>query len=141
MRHFGPPLVDPVNDFGRRTAAPPQQACSTGLAVEFMNSGWSMKHLHRLIVTSRIYTLSSDAGRADEPTRAGDPNNQFFWRRLPVRVESQVVRDSMLHLASVLNEQMGGPTIAPADEAAHRRSLYFTITRRSQRIRLDVRRR
>ncbi|MCB1091991.1 MAG: BREX system P-loop protein BrxC, partial [Verrucomicrobiae bacterium] len=53
MRHFGQPLVDPVNDFGRRTAAPPQQELLDWLAVEFMEHGWSMKHLHRLIVTSQ----------------------------------------------------------------------------------------
>jgi mono/diheme cytochrome c family protein len=129
MRHFGQPLVDPVDDFGRRTAAPPQQKLLDWLAVEFMNSGWSTKHLHRLIVTSQVYALSSNAGLADGPTRASDPTNRFYWRRLPVRVESQVVRDGMLHLAGVLNEELGGPTIDPKNEAAHRRSLYFTQSR------------
>jgi len=130
LRHFGQPLVDPVTDFGRRTKAPPQQALLDWLAVELMESGWSMKHLHRLIVTSRTYQLSASTVHADPVTVKADPDNLFHWRRMPVRMESQVIRDSLLHLAGVLNPKLGGPTIDPKKSAGiYRRSLYFTHSR------------
>ncbi|MCH7729235.1 MAG: DUF1553 domain-containing protein, partial [Planctomycetes bacterium] len=130
LRHFGQPLVDPVTDFGRRTKAPPQQKLLDWLAVEFMESGWSMKHLHRLMVTSEAYKLSTSALGSDEMTVQNDPDNDFYWRRKPVRMESQLLRDSLLHLAGALRMQIGGPTIDPnADDVVFRRSLYFTHSR------------
>jgi hypothetical protein len=129
LRHFGQPLVDPVEDFGRRTKAPPMQDLLDWLAVDFQENGWSMKHLHRLIVTSQAYQRSTGIGNADEATVQADPTNQFYWRRLPVRMESQLVRDSVLHLAGVLDLKMGGPTLNPKDAKVRRRSLYFTQSR------------
>jgi mono/diheme cytochrome c family protein len=133
MRHFGQPLVETPTDFGRRAKVPPQQALLDWLAVEFMESGWSMKHLHRLIVTSRAYQLSSSTVAADPATQQADPDNQYYWRRLPVRMESEVVRDSLLHLAGVLDPAIGGPTVDPVKEDnVYRRSLYFTHSRDDQ---------
>lgn len=130
LRHFGQPLVASMTDFGLRTKEPPQHKLLDWLAVEFMESGWSMKHLHRLIVTSRAYRLRSSLLTADESTMQADPDNDYFWRRKPLRMESQVVRDSMLHLAGVLDSTLGGPTVPPANEdTVFRRSLYFTHSR------------
>ena len=130
MRHFGQPLVESVSDFGRRAEQPAQQALLDWLAVEFMEKGWSMKHLHRLMATSYAYRLSSSAAGADEHTIKSDPGNEYYWRRKPVRMESEVIRDSMLQLAGVLNPEMGGPTINPkSDDTVYRRSLYFTHSR------------
>lgn len=130
MRHFGQPLVESVSDFGRRAKQPAQQALLDWLAVEFMENGWSMKHLHRLIVTSHAYRLSSSMAGADEQTIKSDPENEYYWRRKPVRMESEVIRDSLLQLAGVLNPAMGGPTIDPKnDDTVYRRSLYFTHSR------------
>ncbi len=129
LRHFGQPLVDPVEDFGRRTKAPPMQELLDWLAVEFQENGWSMKHLHRLIVTSEAYQRSTGIREADQSTSEIDPTNQYYWRRLPVRMESQIVRDSVLHLAGVLDSKMGGPTENPNDRNVRRRSLYFTQSR------------
>jgi len=129
MRHFGRPLVEPVNDFGRRTQRPALQALLDWLAVEFMESGWNMKHLHRLIVTSQAYRLSDEIRSTDERTRERDPDNQYVWRREPMRMQSQVVRDSLLHLAGLLDRRMGGPTIDPNSTTHRRRSLYFTHSR------------
>ncbi|NQV24007.1 MAG: DUF1553 domain-containing protein, partial [Rhodopirellula sp.] len=129
LRHFGQPLVDPVDDFGRRTKAPPMQQLLDWLAVDFQEHGWSMKHLHRLIVTSQAYQRSSGVRDADEKTANSDGTNQYYWRRMPVRMESQIVRDSVLHLAGVLDPKMGGPTENPNATGARRRSLYFTQSR------------
>lgn len=129
MRHFGQPLVDPVEDFGRRTKAPPMQDLLDWLAVDFQENGWSMKHLHRLIVASQAYKRSTAIRHVDEGNVKVDATNQYYWRRMAVRMESQIVRDSVLHLAGVLDPKMGGPTENPNDKNVRRRSLYFTQSR------------
>jgi hypothetical protein len=133
MRHFGQPLVESVEDFGRRAPAPPLQNVLDWLAVELMDHGWSMKHLHRLIVTSAAFRRSTSVAEADAATMKNDPDNHYFWRRRPMRMESEVVRDSLLQLADTLDPTMGGPTIDPKQDAAvFRRSLYFTHSRDDQ---------
>jgi hypothetical protein len=133
MRHLGQPLVDPVTDFGRRTPTPPQQKLLDWLAVELMENQWSMKRLHRLIVTSHAYRLSSSVVDAEAATAEADPENHYYWRRKPLRMESEVVRDSLLQLAGALDPTMGGPTIDPRqEETAFRRSMYFTHSRDDQ---------
>jgi hypothetical protein len=84
-----------------------------------------MKHLHRLIVNSSVYRMSSSTrDRAAEAAK--DPDNQRMWRRLPVRLEAEVIRDSMLTLSAEMDWSRGGPSIPPANQAASkRRSLYF----------------
>ncbi|HEV3339256.1 MAG TPA: DUF1553 domain-containing protein, partial [Pirellulales bacterium] len=86
-----------------------------------------------LIVTSQAYRLSSSIAAADEGTVKADPNNVYFWRRRPTRMESEAVRDSLLQLAGSLDPTMGGPTIDPKQDATvFRRSLYFTHSRDDQ---------
>ena len=130
LRHFGQPLVESVSDFGLRAKQPTQHRLLDWLAVEFMENHWSMKHLHRLIVTSRAYQSSSFLVGVDESTKKADPRNQYYWRRKPQRMQSQVIRDSLLQLAGVLDTTIGGPTIAPdKEDTVFRRSLYFTHSR------------
>ena len=124
-RHFGTPLVATVFDFGRKGAAPTHPELLDTLAVEFMDKGWSMKHLHRLIVTSQAYRLSSSALAADPKTVEADPENRYYWRRHALRMEAQVVRDSLLHLAGQLELTLGGPSVPIQQEMSPRRSLYF----------------
>jgi hypothetical protein len=132
-RHFGQPLVESVTDFGRRAPKPAQLALLDWLAVDFMSHDWSMKHLHRMLVTSQTYRLSTSVAGAESSTREVDPKNDYYWRRTPTRMESQVVRDSLLQLAGVLDPKFGGPTIDPSKEdTAYRRSLYFTHSRDDQ---------
>ena len=128
MRHFGEPLVESVFDFGRRAELPEHAELLDFLALELIDSDWSLKHLHRLIVTSSAYQVSSSNAAADPGTRASDPGNHFYWRANPRRMESQVVRDSLLHLAGVLDLQMGEPPLDPASDG-RRRSLYFQHSR------------
>ena len=129
-RHFGRPLVATVFDFGRKGAVPTHPELLDYLAVELIEKNWSMKHLHRLIVTSSAYQMSSSA-RLDNPKseipnpQLIDAENRYLWRMNPVRMESQVLRDSLLSLSGELDLTMGGPSIPIADETSRRRSLYF----------------
>ncbi len=124
-RHIGTPLVPTVFDFGRKGQQPTHPELLDWLASELIESGWSMKHLHRLIVTSATYQLAG-TGPAAEANAAKDPDNVQLWRRTPVRLESQAVRDSLLSLADSLDPKLGGPSVLPAQQAdSKRRSLYF----------------
>jgi mono/diheme cytochrome c family protein len=124
-RHFGKPLVPTVFDFGRKGTPPTHPALLDYLAVELMEHGWSMKHLHRLLVTSDTYRLSSSHAGAAAADTAGDPENRFYWRMNPVRMEAEAVRDSLLCLSGDLDPRLGGPPVPVADESSRRRSLYF----------------
>ena len=128
MRHFGQPLVDSTFDFGLRAPEPVHQDLLDLLATEFINSGWSFRHLHRLIVSSRTYALSASTASASSENLAKDPNNELLWRMNSRRMESQVIRDSILFLASELDTTVGGPSINPGPEA-RRRSIYFKHSR------------
>lgn len=124
-RHFGTPLVSTVFDFGRKGAPPTHPELLDWLAAELMESGWSMKHLHRLIVTSATYRMSSSLA-GGEANAAKDPENIYLWRRNPIRLEAEVVRDSILSLAGTLDSTIGGPPVLPANQDnSKRRSLYF----------------
>lgn len=131
MRHFGEPLVETVFDFGRQAKKPDHAELLDYLAVEFVESGWSFRHLHRLMVTSTAYRRSSSNAGADPSTLASDPTNRFYWRAHPRRMESQVLRDSLLHLAGTLDLTSGGPSLDPK-KPSFRRSLYFTQSRDDQ---------
>jgi mono/diheme cytochrome c family protein len=124
-RHMGSPLVPTVFDFGRRGTPPTHPELLDWLAVELIEHDWSMKHIHRLIVTSDTYRLSSSSAGARKATLAADHDNQFYWRMNPVRMEAQIVRDSLLSLAGELDVSPGGPSVSVHDEASRRRSLYF----------------
>ena len=133
LRHFGEPLVEDVTDFGLRAKRPVHQDLLDWLAVDFMEHNWSMKHLHSLMVNSQAYQLSSSTRSAEPQNLAKDETNRYYWKRNTVRMESEVIRDSLLHLAGELDLKMGGPTIDPdKNKDSRRRSLYFTYSRDSQ---------
>jgi hypothetical protein len=125
-RHFGRPLVGSMYDFGLRTPQPLHHRLLDWLAVEFMDSGWSFKHLHRLILTSNAYRMrSSDAGPGDRNV-ALDPDNDYFWRMNVRRMEGEVVRDSVLFLSGTLDPRIGGPDgPVKSAEAGTRRTIYY----------------
>jgi hypothetical protein len=88
-----------------------------------MERGWSMKHLHRLIVTSSAYRLASTP---DEHNLMLDRDNKYLWRMAPRRAEAEVVRDSIVYVAGKLDLTRGGPDIAHVQGlTVPRRSLYF----------------
>ncbi len=128
MRHIGRPLVESVVDFGRAGRPPTHPKLLDWLAVELTESGWSMKHLHRLIVTSGAYRRQSKPPAADHVNLARDPDNRYLWRFDRRRAEAEVIRDAMLHLAGALDHAIGGQEIEPNQEAiSGRRSLYFAV--------------
>lgn len=127
-RHFGKALVTTLFDFGRKGTPPTHPELFDWLAVELVEHNWSMKHIHRLIVTSNTYRLSSSSAGATAETLTTDPDNRFHWRANSIRMEAQVVRDSLLFLAGELDLTVGGPSIPVSDETSRRRSLYFVHT-------------
>ena len=130
-RHFGEPLVESVFDFGLRAKHPQYLNLLDYLAAEFMESGWNFKRLHRLIVTSNAWQRRSSVSEADPATVAADPDNHFFWRMNTRRMESQLVRDSLLLLSGTLDPKLGGPSL-DANKTNTRRSLYFKHSRDDQ---------
>ena len=128
LRHFGSPLVESVADFGLRAPKPVHQDLLDYLAVELIESGWDMKRLHRLMLSSRTWQRSSSNLAADRKTLAADKNNIHYWRMNSRRVEAQVLRDSLLHLAGTLDLSRGGPPVTPSSNV-RRRSLYFFHSR------------
>ena len=124
-RHMGTPLVATVFNFGRSGTPPTHPELLDWLASELIDSGWDMKHMHRLIVMSSAYRMSSSTARSDA-NLAKDADNLHLWHRAPIRLESQTVRDSILALAGKLDLTRGGPTVPPdAQTDSTRRSLYF----------------
>jgi len=128
MRHFGTPLVDTVFDFGRQAPKPLHQDLLDHLAVELIESGWSMKHIHRLILNSETWQRTSSNLNAAKDNFSKDPENKYYWRMNNRRMESQLVRDSLLALAGSLDLKMGGPSITPSAKVK-RRSLYLFHSR------------
>ena len=129
MRHFGEPLVASVDDFGLRAQPPSHPELLDWLASEFMESKWSMKHIHRLMVTSSAYRMRSSASRPNHPNLAADSRNRYLWRMNQRRMEAETVRDSTLFVAGELDQTMGGPELDQyAGQTSRRRSLYFTHT-------------
>ena len=128
LRHFNAPLVDSVADFGLRAPEPLHRDVLDFLAIRFMEEGWSMKALHRRIVLSRAYRRTSSSRAADPETLRLDPDNRQLWRMNPRRIESQLVRDNLLHIGGRLDRTLGGPSV-PADRPSQRRSIYFRHSR------------
>ncbi len=129
-RHFGRPLAEGVADFGLRGKPPVQQALLDWLAVGFMDHGWSMKWLHRLIVTSTAYRMQSSLQGASVANLTADPDNEYYWRMNPRRMEAEVVRDALLFLGAELDTDMGGPPLdCLAGPDLARRSLYHRYSR------------
>lgn len=133
MRHFGAPLVPSVADFGKNGKSPTHPELLDWLAVDFMDHGWSMKRLHRLLLTSDAYKRQSGVASADHPNLKLDPNNTWLWRMNPRRLESEVIRDSVLAVSGSLDRTMGGPELhEESQQDTPRRSLYFRITPAAQ---------
>ncbi|MEI6239925.1 MAG: DUF1553 domain-containing protein [Planctomycetia bacterium] len=106
LHHFGRGLVSTPNDFGFAGEPPTHDGLLDWLAAEFMEHGWSVKHLHRVIMNSATYRRSSRADR--EECFAADEANNFCWRQNRRRLEAEAIRDSFLAAAGSLNPEAGG---------------------------------
>lgn len=154
--HFGRGIVATPNDFGRMGARPTHPELLDYLANEFVTSGFSVKHIHRLILNSNTYQQASGppsdlAMKALAMTK--DPENKLLWRFNRQRLEAEQIRDTILAVSGTLNVKQGGPSVmvpidqglvntlykpsqwAPAKDPAehHRRSIYL-IAKRNLRL-------
>ena len=108
--HFGRGIVASTSDFGVMGERPTNPQLLDYLAAAFVENGWSMKKLHRLIMLSNVYQESSDFQSA---AAAADPDNKLLWRFNRHREEGEAIRDSMLFVSGLLNPKMGGPGVNP----------------------------
>jgi hypothetical protein len=143
--HFGKGIVGTPSDFGVMGERPTHPELLDWLAAEFVRSGWSLKHMHRLIMTSAVYRESADF-RKD--AAEADPGNRLLWAFPRHRLESEVIRDSALMVSGTLNLKAGGPSVYPdlpagmpaprggwkvsTPEERNRRSVYIFIRRNSR---------
>jgi hypothetical protein len=104
--HFGIGLVETASDFGHSGSLPSHPALLDWLAGEFIRSGWSIKHVHRLILLSATFRQSS---RIDRGSQAIDADDRLLWRFPTRRLEAETIRDSMLAVNGRLNLKMNGP--------------------------------
>ena len=110
QQYFGRGIVETENDFGSQGIAPTHPQLLDYLATELIANDWSLKHIHRLIVTSATYRQSSNA-RPDLDTI--DPYNRLLARQSRVRLEAEIVRDVALAASGLLNDKVGGPSVFP----------------------------
>lgn len=104
--HFGQGLVDTASDFGLNGARPSHPELLDWLAAEFIRSGWSIKHIHRLILLSQTWQQSSFV---DADSARIDRDNRWLWRFSSRRLEAEAIRDTMLAVTGELNLKSGGP--------------------------------
>jgi len=108
--HFGTGIVATPGDFGRMGSRPTHPELLDYLSSYFVENGWSIKKLHRLIVLSNTYRQSSESqARAAE----ADPDNKLLWRYSRRRLEAEAIRDSMLEVSGLLYTKQGGPGVFP----------------------------
>ena len=108
--HFGRGIIRSTNDFGKFGTPPTHPELLDWLASEFIKSGWRLKKMHKLIMTSNTYRMSSQSN-----TRyiKQDANNELFWRFNMRRLAAEEIRDTMLWITGKLNFKMGGPSVFP----------------------------
>ena len=152
QHHFGKGIVATPSDFGVMGTRPSNPELLDWLASEFERSGWSIKHMHRLMVTSSTYRQSS-AFREDAAEI--DNSDKYLWRFLRQRLDAEVIRDATLYVSGLLNLKMGGPGVYAelptgmptprggwdTDKNAaerDRRSIYIFVRRNSRYPMLEV---
>ena len=149
--HFGVGIVDSPSDFGFNGGRPSHPELLDWLATELMDHDWSLKHLHRLMVTSATYRQSS---RPQFEATKKDAGNRLLWRKSPQRLDAETLRDAVLRVAGELNPTVGGPgyhdfttfvfnsqfydIIDPVGNSFYRRSLYRTWVRSGRNPFLEV---
>lgn len=129
-QHFGTGLVDTASDFGLRSSPPSHPHLLDWLASEFINANWSMKKLHRLIVTSAVYQQSTEPP-PDSLTAAhqSDVSNRLLWKFPRRRLDFEATRDSLLAAAGALDGKIGGPPQQVLDGFVPRRTVYGFVNR------------
>ncbi|MGF1582214.1 MAG: DUF1549 and DUF1553 domain-containing protein [Gemmataceae bacterium] len=123
QHHFGQGIVATPNDFGTRGAKPTHPQLLDWLATEFVRSGWSIKHMHRLMVLSRAYQQRSRV--SNKRAKGIDPGNKMLWRMNRRRLTGEEIRDGILAASGTLTRKVGGPMVrVPLEKAVY--DLIFT---------------
>jgi hypothetical protein len=110
QHHFGEGIVRTPSNFGKMGIPPTHPELLDWLALELVDSGWSLKHMHRLMLTSRAYQMSS---HDIESNYTIDPDNRYLWRMPRVRLSAEIIRDAIMAAAGTLDLTVGGPAIFP----------------------------
>ena len=150
--HFGRGIVYTPSDFGAMGERPTHPRLLDYLAREFIDNGWSLKRMHRLMMTSEAYRQAS---AYVEKAAQADPLNKLLWRFPPRRLDGEAIRDSMLAVAGKLNTRMGGPSVFPtlpegvfrnrggwgaaqSEAEQNRRSIYIFVRRNARYPMLEL---
>ena len=137
LKHFGEGFVSSPDDFGNMSEKPSHPELLDWLASEFMANGWSIKRMHRIIMTSATYRLDSNPNVNPLVVRKGaidplklDAGNRLLWRANLHRLDFEAIRDSMLKLTGKLSPVVGGQPANITDEPySYRRSIYGYVDR------------
>ena len=111
QHHFGEGIVRTASDFGKNGGRPSHPELLDWLALAFVEKGWSVKALHRLILLSNTYRQSAE--NPSPQAAKADPENRLLWRFNRRRLEAEAIRDSILHASGRLNSAMYGPSVFP----------------------------
>ncbi len=123
--HFGTGIVDTPSNFGKLGEAPSNPELLEYLAQSFVDGGYSIKALHRQIMSSRVYQLGSADSAANV---AKDAGNRFYWRANRRRLSAEQIRDAVLAVSGTLEEKIGGPSVALTTTGT-RRTVYGKVSR------------
>ena len=116
MHHFGRGLVSSLGDFGQLGERPSHPELLDWLATEFVASGWKLKSFHRLLMTSTLYRQSGD----NDAAQRADPDNRYYGRMKPRRLDAETLRDSILTVSGSFNPEPFGPPVPIARDGSGR---------------------
>jgi hypothetical protein len=132
MEHFGEPLVNSPADFGVRSTPPANPELLDWLASEFMQSGWSLKHLHGVMVLTSAYQQSSKASMGKHEGSASDADDSLLSHYPRRRLDFEAMRDSLLAISGQLDLSIGGrPVEVGSDGSSNRRTVYGLVDRQN----------
>ena len=120
--HFGTGIVETPNDFGFNGGRPSHPELLDWLSAEFADSGYRVKAMHRLIMTSAAYR---QAAKSNPKALAVDADNRLLWRKTPRRLEGEAVRDGILEVSGLLNRELGGKGFSDYREDYNNGTTYF----------------
>ena len=120
QQHFGQGIVPTANDFGHMGQPPTHPQLLDWLTVTFVENGWSLKKLHKLILRSAVWQQSAQHPQANSYQQQ-DPSENLLWRARIRRLTAEQIRDAMLSVSGELQSQIGGPSV---DGSVPRRGLY-----------------
>lgn len=137
--HFGRGIAENANDFGVQSPAPSHPELLDWLAAEFVSQGWSIKTMHRLIMSSHVYRQATDQIENVSSVReTADPGNRLYGHFDRTRIDAESLRDSLLSVSGLLNPRMGGPGVRPELPASIKGRDWEVSTNRAERQRRSI---